>query len=164
MMSVGRIIDIYGRWKPDLIVVDGGGMGAPIYDRLQETGIFRNLVRFDGARTQTVKAVRHRNPGNERAEGYLLLDDWVDSGWLKLGEDHVIRQLEQIKIKHTSAGKIYIESKKDMKGRGIHSPDDADSLMMAVWGAVKHLGQTNKRNTETVHSGTIRRISNRKGY
>jgi len=40
-------------------------------------------------------------------------------------------QLSNIKYKLNSQGRIQVESKEDMRKRGVESPDLADSLMLA---------------------------------
>lgn len=138
MVSVGKIVDMIGRFKPDVIIIDIGGMGKPVFDRLNELGI-KNLFAFDGGETQGVDTNHY---ANKRAAGYFLLVDWFEFGFLCIEEKdrEVIKQLEKIKFKYRSNGVRIIQSKIDMKkpppeGMG-HSPDDADSLMMAVWAAV----------------------------
>lgn len=46
-------------------------------------------------------------------------------------DEDTIAQLTAIKWKTNERGQIQIESKEDMKERGIESPDDADALMLA---------------------------------
>ena len=43
-----------------------------------------------------------------------------------------ISQLSNIKYKLNSQGRIQVESKEDMRKRGVESPDLADSLMLAL--------------------------------
>jgi hypothetical protein len=37
----------------------------------------------------------------------------------------------------TSSGKIYIESKDDMKDRGVPSPDEADAAVYSTYGGIQ---------------------------
>ena len=48
-------------------------------------------------------------------------------------DDEMIKQLSVRKYFMTSKGKIRLESKDDMKKRGIGSPDTADSLSLALY-------------------------------
>jgi hypothetical protein len=50
-------------------------------------------------------------------------------------------QLGSIKYKYTSRGQVVIESKDDMKKRGLPSPDRADCLMMA-YAHIPNWGET----------------------
>jgi hypothetical protein len=55
-------------------------------------------------------------------------------------DDDLAAQLGAIKYKFTSRGQIQIESKDDMKKRGLPSPDRADALMLTA-GAVAPMDQ-----------------------
>ncbi len=48
-------------------------------------------------------------------------------------DEEMIKQLSIRKYKMTSKGKIQLESKKEMKDRGVGSPDTADSLTLALY-------------------------------
>lgn len=136
MVSVGRIVAMIGELQPDVTIMDIGGMGKPVYDRLCEVGM--NIIPFDGGSTQGVDKEHY---GNWRAQGYYTLRDWFDSEWLVMAkkDSEVINQLEHIKMKYRSNGVRMIQSKVDMKKELGYSPDDSDSLMMAVVGAAYYL-------------------------
>lgn len=156
MVSTGKIVALIGQHKPDVNILDVGGMGHVVYNRLLEVGM--KVERFDGATTQGVDVIHY---ANARANGYYTLKDWLDNGWLCLDENdqEVVSQLEKIKMKYRSDGRRILESKVDMKKEMGYSPDDADSLMMAVWGAVKHLGRS---ATSSAPIAPIKRISGSK--
>lgn len=157
MVSVGKIVALIGQFKPDVTVIDIGGMGKVVFDRLNEvfagTGVV--IQAFDGGSTQ---GIDKKSYANIRAAAYYLLRDWFDSAFLIIHQrdNEVIKQLEKIKFKYRSNGVRLIQSKVDMKKELTYSPDDADSLMMAVWAAVHWLGQ--EANTGTA-STTPTRIS-----
>lgn len=70
---------------------------------------------------------------NLRAEGFWSLrsrfqEDVID---IDPADEDLAAQLIDLRYKRTSAGKIQIESKEDMKRRGRQSPDDADAVMLA---------------------------------
>jgi hypothetical protein len=48
-------------------------------------------------------------------------------------ERSVIAQLAGPTYKSDSAGRIFIESKVDMKKRGVHSPDRAEAILLALY-------------------------------
>lgn len=75
------------------------------------------------------------NYGNLRAEGYWQLRQLFERNEIKLpagtpAAERLAGELAGLKYK-TVAGRIYIESKDDMKRRGKQSPDLADALMLA---------------------------------
>lgn len=148
MVSVGKIINLIGTHKPNVTVIDIGGMGKPVFDRLNEVLVNskdHTLVPFDGGSTQGVDTDHY---GNIRAQSYFTLKDWFDNGFLcidKNKDTEVVKQLEKIKFKYRSNGVRLIQSKVDMKKELRYSPDDADSLNMAVWGACHHMGSSANR-------------------
>lgn len=154
MVSVGKIVNLIGENKPDVTILDVGGMGHAVWNRLQEVGM--DVKRFDGASTQLVDTKHYVNA---RANGYYLLREWFDSGFLCVteGDKDLISQLEKIKIKFRSDGRRILQAKHDMKKELGFSPDDADSLMMAVWASHHYLGEAS--NPLPSNSGGLRRVS-----
>ena len=140
MVSVGRIINLIGTYKPDIAIMDVGGMGHVVHNRLIESGV--RIERFDGAE----KSADDRNYINCRAEGYYMLKDWFDQQWIIIEKDsdgrELVKQLEKIKVKYRSTGKKAIEPKVDMKKELKYSPDDADSLMMGVFAINRYIGKS----------------------
>lgn len=151
MVSIGKIVAMIGSLKPNIVTLDVGGMGHVVYDRLTELG--QKIIAFDGASTDGVP----HEYANNRANGYYLLEEWTSQEYLNIpkGNETLIKQLETIRYKYKSNGQRLIVSKDEMRKDGLKSPDHADSLMMAVWGAVKHLGKSSNTNS----GGMIKRES-----
>jgi phage terminase large subunit len=163
MISVGKIVAYIGQFKPDLTIIDIGGMGKVVFDRLNEvfgSGSNIKIMAFDGGSTQGVDTNHY---GNCRSEGYHLMVDWFDSGFLCLDKKdmEVVKQLEKIKVKYHSNGVRYIQAKVDMKKELHYSPDDADSLMMAIYCAAKYLGKSANDASSSSALPTRRNISRR---
>ena len=134
-LSVGKTIALKSLWQPTLSIVDKGGLGYPMYVSLSKS--IKDIQGFDGAGESL-----QINAGNQRADGYLVLKDFTDQEWLILGKhEKVIKQLETIKRKYQKNGKVYIQSKPEMRNDGVESPDHADSVMMAVYGIKYLLGK-----------------------
>lgn len=152
--SVGKIIHLIGTHKPDITILDVGGMGHNVHCDLTNAG--QKVFRFDGAGKEGVDQMAL----NMRADGYWILKEWFSHGFLKIKEEHreVLRQLEKIKVKFRVDGKRQLESKVDMKAELGYSPDEADSVMMAVYACVKYLGKTNT----TASNIPMKRISGSK--
>jgi hypothetical protein len=116
--------------------IDVVGVGGGVYDRLRAPrprGFGRtDVIEFNSSE----KAYDSERFGNRRAEAYWYLRDLADDGALDLpgdGEDDdLAAQLGSIKWK-LMGGRIYIESKEDMRSRGMPSPDLADAVAMACW-------------------------------
>jgi hypothetical protein len=70
---------------------------------------------------------------NARAEQYRLLREAFEQGQIDLDpdDDQLAAQLGSLKWALTSRGQVKIESKDDMRKRGMPSPDRADALVMA---------------------------------
>lgn len=137
-ISKGKIIGLIGEWKPDVIIIDIGGGGYNVYCDLIAAGI-KNVFPFDGGGKEGVGP----RSVNKRADGYWNLKDWFEADFLCIEERFraTLKQLEKIKQKFRTDGKRLLEQKVDMKAELGFSPDEADSLMMAVYGA-RYLGKT----------------------
>lgn len=121
MTVVGHVIEAIEDFKPVLTVIDEGGLGYGILDRLTEQRYKVRGVNFGW---------KAKNPimwGNKRAELWGAMRDWLKSASVK--EDRQLRaDLTGPKTKPDSSGTIFLESKKDMKARGLASPDAADAI------------------------------------
>ena len=127
MVSIGKIVDLIGKYKPTAACLDIGGMGYVVYNRLQELGI--RINPFDGAVQEGVP----NEYGNTRAWGYYTLNEYVNNEWIIMNSPETEKELLDIRFKYKSNGERLILSKDEMRKDGIHSPDRADSLMMAVF-------------------------------
>jgi len=131
MEIVGHVILAIEEFRPILVVIDEGGVGAGVVDRLKEQRFKVRGVDF---------GQKSRNPrmwGNKRAEMWGEMRDW-----LKIGHIPVDRALKTDMtgptVKPDSSGTIFLESKKDMKARGLASPDAADALAVTFAYPVGH--------------------------
>lgn len=161
-ISVGKIITMIGDFKPNVVVIDIGGGGYNVYCKLINTKLGGvTIVPFDGG---SRKGIGPRSL-NQRADGYWNLRDWFENKWLCIGEgfkDDVLKQLERLKQKFRPDGLRQVREKQEYKAEHGHSPDEADSLMMAVYGC-RHLGKETNSNkdqgqTITRKTGSKRRI------
>lgn len=159
MISVGKIVNMIATHKPDITVLDVGGMGHVVHNRLTEVGM--KIHRFDGNTTQGVDVVHYVNA---RAEMYYIMKDWLDLGFLILNRQYpeITKQAEKIKMKFRSDGRRLIQSKVDMKKEENYSPDDLDSVAMAIYGAVKYLGRSNTGMGFTDAGGVSRKSGSKR--
>jgi hypothetical protein len=109
-------------------VVDVVGVGAGVYDRLVELHI--PVVPYNGGEAPFDK----ERFINARAEDYWNLRELFETGEIDIDEldDVLAAQLGSIKWTVDSRGRIKIESKDDMRKRGLPSPDRADTLAMVM--------------------------------
>lgn len=136
--SIGKIVNIIGEEKPDVSILDVGGMGTVVHSRLKELGI--DIERFDGASKLGVPDEYL----NARAFGYYTLSRYVDNHKILMNNNDTERELLQIRYDYKSDGTRLIMSKEKMRKEGLHSPDRADSLMMAVF-AIETCLKDNKK-------------------
>ncbi len=111
------------------LVLDVGGMGIGAFDRLVEQGVA--VEAFSGAE----RAWRPERFANRRAEAFWSLREAMLRGEvdLDLFDDELAAQLGALRWHHDSKARIVIESKDEMRKRGLPSPDRADAVSMAFW-------------------------------
>ena len=121
MEVVGRVIEAIEEYKPALVVIDEGGLGAGVVDRLKEQ---RYKVRGVNFGSRSSKPVMY---GNKRAEMWGSMREWLKSA--SISPDRTLKSdLISPMMKPDSKGAIYLEGKKEMKARGLASPDAADAI------------------------------------
>jgi hypothetical protein len=121
MEVAGHVIDAIEEFKPALVCIDEGGLGAGVVDRLKEQRYKIRGVNFGNkAKNQTMW-------GNKRAEMWGAMRDWLRTGHIPT--DRFLKtDLISPRTKPDSKGTLFLESKKDMKARGLASPDAADAI------------------------------------
>lgn len=123
MEVVGHVIDTIEEYKPAMVCVDEGGLGAGVVDRLKEQRYKIRGVNFGS------KAKNQLMHGNKRAEIWHAMRDWLKDA--SIPDDRFLKtDLIGPRIKPDSKGTIFLESKKDMKARGLASPDAADAIAL----------------------------------
>lgn len=125
-VTKGKIISIYSIWQPDILIIDADGLGYPIWVSVKK--VIENAIGFRGAGKPKFKG-----SGNQRADGYTALKDFIENGWIKLTCENAARQLEYIKRVYKPSGLTYIQDKKEIRKEQAESPDFADTLMMAIY-------------------------------
>lgn len=131
MAIVGRVIDAIEEFKPTLSVIDEGGLGYGILDRLNEQRYKVRGVNFGW------KAKNSIMWGNKRAELWGAMRDWLRSASIPV-DRQLKADLTGPMKKPNSSGTIFLEGKKEMKARGLASPDAADALACTFAFPVAH--------------------------
>jgi hypothetical protein len=129
MATAGELAQIL-RLRGDVpMQVDADGLGAGVFDRLREQGL--PVHEFRGG----MKPIDTERFINRRAEIFWTLRERMEDGEVDLpadGEDDdLIAQLGSLRFFLDSRGRIGIESKDDMRKRGLPSPDKADAAAMS---------------------------------
>lgn len=123
MQVVGEVIKAINEHNPDMTVIDEGGLGAGVVDRLKEQRYKVRGVNFGAAADNKVAY------GNKRAEMWGLMRDWMKTGRIPLDRD-LLTDLTSPSYRHNSTGAILLEKKEEMRKRGAASPDSADAIAL----------------------------------
>jgi phage terminase large subunit len=115
------------RHRPTEIFVDSIGLGAGVADRLLELGLPVVSVNVSESAAMVDRFVRLR------AELWYAVREWFEGLDVLLPSSlekarQLIDELAAPEQRYASNGKVDVESKKDMKARGMKSPNLADAL------------------------------------
>jgi hypothetical protein len=148
MTVVGYVIEAIDEYKPALVVIDEGGLGAGIVDRLKEQRYKIKGVNFGN---------RSKNPmmyGNLRAQMWGDMREWLKTA--SIPSDRFLKtDLISPMMKPDSKGAIFLESKKDMKSRGLASPDAADAIAVTFAFPVAHREYVEKKSNRAYSANSI---------
>jgi len=145
MTVVGHVIEAIEEFKPALVVMDEGGLGYGILDRLNEQRYKVRGVNFGQ------KAKNSIMWGNKRAEIWGAMREWLKSA--SIPDDRQLKtDLIGPKTKPNSSGTMFLETKKDMKARGLPSPDAADALAVTFAFPVAHRQASTKPERRVAYS------------
>jgi hypothetical protein len=111
-------------------IVDVPGVGGGVVDRLAELDL--PVMPYNGGEAPIDK----ERIVNARAEDYWTLRERFEQGEVDIDpdDDKLAAQLGSIKWGIDSRGRIKIESKDDMRKRGLPPPDRADAMAIAFAG------------------------------
>ncbi|MXP27917.1 terminase [Porphyrobacter algicida] len=118
------------RWHPQAVFVDAGNIGAAVIDRLRQLGV-QNVfeVWFGGKGREATWAGQVRvKTKNKRAEMWTTMRAWLATGAIPDSDDLEADLTAPEYGYAADQVSIQLESKKDMRARGMPSPDDADAL------------------------------------
>ena len=127
MVTAGRVIEKLRETGADIAAIDTVGVGGGVYDRLEELG--QPIQEMQAGQS----AHDNEHFANQRAEWFWGLRKRFEDGDIDIDaeDDELASQLLSIKYRPNSRGQIVIESKEDLRKRGMPSPDRADALAMA---------------------------------
>lgn len=129
---IKRIIDTE---KPAKVFIDVGGLGAGVYDRLKEWGgVYEDIVKavnFGGNPIEP-EPPQGGGPRNRRAEMWMKSKEWLEdeAGADIPDSDSLQADACGPSYKYDSNSRVLIESKEDMRRRGVRSPDDWDAVVL----------------------------------
>lgn len=128
MILVGWLSKFFADHPAARGIVDADGLGSGVFDRARELSL--PISAFYAGR----RAFNKKKFVNRRSEQWWGVRTLFEAGLVDIDpEDEVLQsQLGSIKWSLDSAGRISVETKKEMKARGLPSPDRADTLMMVT--------------------------------
>ena len=114
--------------KPEETEGDADGLGIGLIHRLREVGW--PLAEFHGNAAAEFSPQHYAN---------RISESWHESIAAIIHQDHIIPNDEEFRgqvlsriSKRNSSGKFMLESKEDMRARGLDSPDEADAVLRAM--------------------------------
>ena len=134
--------------KPAEILVDSIGLGAGVVDRLIELKLPARGINVSESPAMGGTYL------NLRAELWHKAKAWLEKRDCKIpNNEDLIGELATVRYTFTSNGKIKIESKDDIRKRGLKSPDMADAFVLTFasdaatisWGSNNSWGKPLKR-------------------
>ena len=123
MQCAARTIEYINEYRPIATFIDGVGMGAGVVDRVQHFGY--NIFDVNVGRTASDK----RTYFNKRAEVWGKMKSWMVGADIPQGNS-LEADLCGLEYSYTTTQQIKLESKKDMKSRGLASPDEGDAIAL----------------------------------
>jgi hypothetical protein len=133
MRTAVRVHDLALQYGVSRVQGDGQGLGGPIMDRIADLSENRYATLSVDSNFTSPDIMKWYN---WRAYSYWDVQDRLSKGLLDIdGEDEKLtEQLLGIEIKKRTTGRnnILLESKEEMRKRGVHSPDHADAAVLAA--------------------------------
>lgn len=133
MSAIGQFISMFVKLKKEWgfqdyeISGDADGLGLPMLQRIREVGW--NINEFHGGSSPRFNDGYRNAVGECWGEGIQKIKNCA----VVLPTDLDLKaQCFGRKAKHNSSGKLELESKEDMKKRGLSSPDEADACLCAL--------------------------------
>jgi hypothetical protein len=150
MELVGIVHRIIVNETPDKVLVDIGGLGAGVYDRLLELGHADIVCAVNGGQ----KPLDQKKYYNKRAEMWGEMNAWLNSFPCSIPDsDSLHADLCGIKYTIDSNSRLVMEKKELMKKRGLLSPDEADALALTF--ALPNSALTEKKSKTNKEIGKV---------
>jgi hypothetical protein len=123
MEVVGRLIAQINEFQPDQVFIDAG-RGEGVIDRVRQLGYTVAEINFGGKASDPNAYV------NKRSEMWDDMAKWFTGGGGIPNNSELKTDLCVPTYKYDAANRFQLESKDDIKKRGMRSPDLADALAL----------------------------------
>lgn len=128
---IARVVDLATTTdqlrRPDAIMIDETGIGGPMVDRIRT--LLGDMVPVFGV--QFGGASPNKKLSNMRAYMWWKMRDWLRLTGCIPDDNQLSYQLTSPEYFHDKHDRVCLESKDDMKARGLSSPDRADGLCIS---------------------------------
>ena len=127
MQFASLVADAIDTLGPQVVFIDIIGIGSGVFDRLKQLGYGKVLIAVNAGEV----AADERRYANKRAEMWDRMRAWIkETGCLPPDAEGLAADLQGPEYGYDIRERIQLERKKDMKKRGLASPDEADALAM----------------------------------
>lgn len=123
MWTAGRIVELNNEYGPDAIFIDGNGLGGGVVDRCRQLNV--DVIEVNSSFKPTNRDYRSKGDeiwGDTR--------DWIAEGGAIPDNEQLETELTTREYFFDKQNRISLESKDDLKSRGLSSPNYADSLAL----------------------------------
>ncbi len=129
MKVASEIVHYINLWHPDIVFIDAHGLGKPIYDRLVQLNMGHLVIPAYAGQTDSLTGEDSKVYYNNRILWWARMKTWLEGGAIpylaRLRDDLMAPQRY-----YNAKMQMLLESKEDMKIRGIQSPDYGDALAL----------------------------------
>lgn len=132
MALADAVIEAIEAHDPDAVFVDATGMGWAVVDRLNQLGHGRRIHAVQVGE----KATDERAYKNHRTEIWHRMRKWIREGGVLPNDADLASELMAPEYDYDDKNLMRLESKKQMKARGLTSPDSADALAITFHASV----------------------------
>lgn len=119
-------------WQPDLVFIDGVGLGGPVIDYLRRRGYGRIIVDVQNGATPNDPEDAKRY-ANMRTANWARMREWLHTADIP-PVPSLLEELVAPRFRfHLRSDRMLLEPKAEMAARGVNSPNDADALANTFW-------------------------------
>ena len=145
MQGAGWAKQVIDTQKPVRMFIDVGGVGAGVYDRLLEMGYggVVKAINFGSSPLEPQPLDENKKPKggylNRRAEMWGKSKEWLeDPGGVDIPDSDALQADAMAPgYKYDSLSRVVLESKEDIRKRGLRSPDEWDAVALTFAEPVK---------------------------
>lgn len=138
MQGAGWAKQVIDALKPARMFIDVGGVGAGVYDRLIEMGYGQTVkaINFGSAPLEPQPQDEQGKPkggyANRRAEMWGKSKEWLqEPGGVDIPDSDALQADAMAPgYKYDSLTRLLLESKEDIRKRGLRSPDEWDAVAL----------------------------------